>query len=313
MLPRSLNKERAVLPSHQVAFVGFSAFERSTLESYFRLSAKPVTNTSPAAAPSTGWTLVARWEEADLIVADADLPGATRLVIDEGRVGDALFIGGMAAPAGAVGWLPRPIDALQIRRALDKVMAQRAQRQLEAALPRHERRTQGPSARARQMATHPHHVQDFRASDGFSNSVLLEGEIRLDAVLVISADRIEQKMLRDLLGRLGYQVQAALRGEDALRITRRQGFGFVFLGKGMDGLDPYQTCRQLKRPGHSPNRPVVVLLSERRSAIDRIRATFAGADAFLGEPLLDEELMRVLAQHDSTFERIFEPTAPLAA
>ena len=141
-------------PSHQVAFVGFSAFERDTLESFFRLSAgqeprRPFLN---GLGPDTGWTFVPRWDEADLIVADADLPGATRVVIDEGRVGDTLFVGGMAAPVGAAGWLPRPVDALQIRRSLDKVMAQRSQRSHETGLPRHDRRVHRPSARALQMA-----------------------------------------------------------------------------------------------------------------------------------------------------------------
>ena len=142
---------------------------------------------------------------------------------------------------------------------------------------------------------------------------MLEGEVRLDAVLVISADRVEQKMLRDLLGRMGYDVRVAFSGEDAVNITRRQGFGFVFLGAGQQGLDPFSTCRLLKRPGHSPNRPIVVMLSQRRHAVDRIRATFAGCDAYLGDTLMEEQLLRVLARHDNTFERIFEPTAPLTA
>jgi CheY-like chemotaxis protein len=42
---------------------------------------------------------------------------------------------------------------------------------------------------------------------------------------------------------------------------------------------------------------------------DRARATAAGCDAFLTEPIDDDELRAVLARHDTAFERGFEATA----
>ena len=71
-------------------------------------------------------------------------------------------------------------------------------------------------------------------------------------------------------------------------------------------------CRRIRRrPTRLGIAPVVVALAHGGGAIDRVRATFAGCDAYLTTPLESAELMRVLAQHDRTFERVFEPTAPL--
>ena len=294
----------------RVAIVGFSAFERSTLESFFRLC-------SPGMQVVYDMAAVAL---CDLVVADADQPAAIYAVGRAGRVRDAVFVGGPSAPVSAGAHLARPVDALQIKRALDALAAQRVRRPAGvqglsgmqaggAAAARLHR----PSGRARQAAADALEVvQDFRGSSGFSNSVLVEGEMRLDEVLVVSASPAERRLLRDLLTRYGYRVGLAPNAEAAVESCEMKTFGFVFLGLGQDGLDSFLACRRIKRrPTLNGVAPVVVALAHRHGAIDRIRATFAGCDAYLAAPLDEDDLLRVLARHDPTFERVFEPTAPL--
>jgi CheY-like chemotaxis protein len=313
----------------RVAIIGFSAFERSTLESFFRLC------TPGLAVVYDADQLMA----CDLIVADADQPAAIYAVGRTGRVPDAVFVGGACAPATAGAHLARPVDALQIRRALDALAGQRARRWAARASPsgraaaqaaqaaqtvqavrsagrlaapalaRHAR----PSGRVRQLAADASAVvQDFHRSSGFSNTVLVEGELRLDEVLVVSASPAERRLLHDLLQRYGYRVALAPSVDAALQASERTTYGFVFLGMGQDGLQSLRACRGIERhPTLTGLAPVVVALVRRHAAIDRIRASFAGCDAYLGAPLDEEDLLRVLAQHDPTFERTFEPTALL--
>jgi CheY-like chemotaxis protein len=312
----------------RVAIIGFSAFERSTLESFFRLC------TPGLAVVCDADQLTA----CDLIVADADQPAAIYAVGRTGRVPDAVFVGGACAPATAGAHLARPVDALQIRRALDALAGQRARRWairpassgraatqavqasqtvqavrsaglLRAPAARHAR----PSGRARQLAADASAVvQDFHRSSGFSNTVLVEGEMRLDEVLVVSASPAERRLLHDLLQRYGYRVALAPSVDAALQASQTTTFGFVFLGMGQDGLQSLRACRGIERhPTLTGLAPVVVALVRRDAAIDRIRASFAGCDAYLGAPLNEDDLLRVLAQHDPTFERTFEPTALL--
>lgn len=274
--------------AHRVVFVGFSSFERSTLESYFRL----------AGAHDRGYEVIPNLHDSDLVVADADQPEAVLAVGRAGRVRDAIFIGGAAAPMSAAAHLARPIDAIQVMRALN-AMAQR--------------RPARPSGRARQQDVDAHQrVGDFHNSSVYSNSVLIEGESRLDEVLVVSASPAERRVLHDLLSRYGYGVTLARSTDEAVRMCDEQCYGFVFLGLGQDGIDGFQACRRIKRrPTLTGLAPVIVALAHRAGAIDRIRATFAGCDAYLTTPLDETELLRVLAQHDRTFERVFEPTAPI--
>jgi CheY-like chemotaxis protein len=290
--------------AQRIAIVGFSAFERRTLESYFRLvDAVPVY--------TVGETLAG----CDWLVADADQPEAVLAVGQAGRVCDTVFIGGRTVPATAGAHLSRPIDALQLRRALDDLKNHRAARALRESglMPRLRLAAQRPSGLTRQQALNDHDVQDFRASSGYSNAVLAEGDLRLDQVLVVSNSPAECRLLRERLLAFGYRVLLTRTSDEAVALTERLVFGFVFLGTGQGGSAGFQTCRRIRRhPTLAGMAPVVVALTQKVAPIERIRATFADCDACLTTPIDDQALAQLLARHDRTFDRVFQPTAPMA-
>lgn len=285
----------------RLALIGLSAFERRTLESFFRLD-----------AGRPGFEIVDDLPDCDWIIADGERADTLRQVRRLDRLEDTLLVGppvtaGEDTPRCAAR-LPRPIDALALRRALDELVARRqARQQRPGALLR-----LPPSpGHQRQAALADREVHDFHASSGFSNTVLAEGDLRLERILVVSASPAECRLLRDTLMPLGYRVHLSRRAGEAERMTALAGYGFVFLGVGQGGPAGFQLGRRIKRqavPGGG-SMPVVVALAPRGSAIERIRATFAGCDAFLTTPLDEQELLHLLARHDRTFERVFQPTA----
>lgn len=97
---------------HRVAFLGFSEFERQALASYFRLTH----NRSPA------YQQVATLTDADFLVADADHGPSVALVQAIERMDETVFIGN-PGPEGARACMKRPIDALQVMRELDRLVA----------------------------------------------------------------------------------------------------------------------------------------------------------------------------------------------
>jgi CheY-like chemotaxis protein len=290
--------------AQRIAIVGFSAFERRTLESYFRLvDAVPVYTVGDTVA------------DCDWLVADAEQPEAVLAVGQAGRVRDTVFIGGRTVPATAGAHLSRPIDALHLRRALDDLRNHRAARALRESglVPRLRLAAQRPSGLTRQQALNDHDVQDFRASSGYSNAVLADGDLRLDQVLVVSNSPAECRLLRERLLAFGYRVLLTRTSDEAVALTERLVFGFVFLGTGQGGSAGFQTCRRIRRhPTLAGMAPVVVALTQKVAPIERIRATFADCDACLTTPIDDQALAQLLARHDRTFDRVFQPTAPMA-
>jgi CheY-like chemotaxis protein len=96
---------------YRVALLGFSAFERSTIASYFRLAARRV----------PGYALVPSIDEADLVLADADHPPSVQLVEVTERMADTVFVGA-AEPPGARAWTARPVDPLHVVREFDALV-----------------------------------------------------------------------------------------------------------------------------------------------------------------------------------------------
>ncbi len=97
--------------THQVGIVGFSEFERETLTSFFRLHT----------SSSTRYRLVRTLETSEILLVDADSPAALAIVQRCGRASDSICIGRATGFISALAHLDRPIDALQVKRTLDRL------------------------------------------------------------------------------------------------------------------------------------------------------------------------------------------------
>jgi hypothetical protein len=98
--------------SHSVALLGFGSFERSALTSALSMSM----------LREVGFRLVERMEDSRFAVVDADGPDAFDAVSQGSRLQDAVFVGAQA-PAGALSWLMRPLDAARVLQELDLLAA----------------------------------------------------------------------------------------------------------------------------------------------------------------------------------------------
>ena len=247
-------------PPLHVALVGFSDFERRALGSFFRL----------AAPPALALELVREPAAARVLVADGSQAGTLRQVAALGRIADTVFIGG-DAPAGAAARLQRPIDALQVLRAIET---------LARALP------QLPAADAENIE-----LPAAARKRGPSFSALL-----------VDDSAIALRYLQLRLQRMGIDSDLAHGSARALELLAQRAYGFVFIdvelgeGSALDGLALCQHVRRQHR--HVGGRaPVLVMVSAHHSPVDRARGTFAGCDHYLAKPAEDEALRQLLSQH----------------
>lgn len=117
-------------------------------------------------------------------------------------------------------------------------------------------------------------------------------------VLIVDDSDVALKFMQSRLRHFGYESKLARSGEEALAMTEKDDYQFVFLDVMMAGLDGYQTCRAIKlNKGKRPTIPVVVMLTSRGGTIDKIRGSMSGCDAYLTKPLNEQQLGMVLAQH----------------
>ena len=299
----------APVDTYTVALEGFSAFERDALASFFRLAARR----SPA------YVQVAGAGASDFLIADADHPASLAAVRRHQRTGDAVFVG-KEAPPGALAWLPRPIDPMHIVRELDSLV------ELRLAPP-----SAAPGAAAiaaMDLSRLDDDVVDLllpEADEAFQSAALAASPATAAVpawrggsareVLVVEDSAIARKFLQLRLQRLGYRVQTAATGEDALDLLEHHWFPIVFVdvvlappGAGIDGL---RVCQHIKQraaqPGGKPT--AVVLVTGLTGSSDRVRGSLAGCDAYLTKPLLEGAFIAALRQIDPAFEWSSEAAA----
>ncbi len=289
---------------YKVVLRGFSAFERSALGSYFRLSADRL----------PGYEQVPALADADFAVADADQPAVVDELRRHGRMPTTVFVGA-EAPAGAVAWTMRPIDPLHVMRELDAIAA------LHHLPPSVAPRAPGvPPPRNGNGGGNGFDHPQRRASDSqpgaFDDRPLdrafappplpSQGEARGRALVVDDSEIALRALERQLQAR-GVRAQRSTHSTQALEALARETFDFVLidvdLGDGSE-LDGLGLCRHIKRQHHHPagRPPVVLIVSAHAAPVDQVRGTLAGCDAYLAKPLDDAALRQALLRHGLPLE-----------
>ena len=231
---------------YRVSLLGLSNFEHSTLASSLRLA----THSGPR------YTHVVSMLDCDFVVADA---AQAQAVAAAGKESATLFIGALR-PAVKGNSLARPIDTLQVLRALDRLVLAHTAAKTEAA------------------------ARKLRA-------------------LLVDDSELALRFLETRLQRRLLDTERATHSGQAIEMLSRQNFDMVFLdvelgpGSELDGLELCQHIKRQPRSSGGALPPQVVMVSAHHSELDRARGALAGCDAYLGKPLDEDLLDRLLVQH----------------
>jgi two-component system, cell cycle response regulator len=314
---------------HKIALLGFSSFERSTFESFFRLAARR--------AP--GYQIVDKETEAAMVIVNSDEAAVLSAFAKTRTTQKVILVG---RTDGGTGWplQQRPIKLMSVLTQVDQTLnppAPVATGFAKAAPPLMPSASAPgrPTAPSAAHASSPSVVpmpapgvsarlsRSVRDGSGMGHSRMNEAAPMMglntqlppavsdiyDDILVVDDSDIALKFMQNRLSRFGFRAQLVRSGEEALARINVQPFKFVFLDVMMEGLDGYQTCRAIKQRKYAEGKPpVIVMLTSRGGTIDKIRGTLAGCDAYLTKPLNEGELVKVLAKHDSSIERGFKTT-----
>ncbi len=137
------------------------------------------------------------------------------------------------------------------------------------------------------------------------------GKARL---LIVEDDIDISTMLKIYFSGLGYDVDTAMRGSDALEKTRHALPHLIVLDIMLPDIDGYEVCRHLRtntRTSHIP----VIFLTQKDERSDRLQGLELGADDYITKPFDIEELkLRVQgAIRRSERESLTDPRSGLPA
>jgi len=110
------------------------------------------------------------------------------------------------------------------------------------------------------------------------------------ARLLITEDDVDiSNMLKIYFTGLGFEVDTAMRGKEALEKTRQALPHLIVLDIMLPDIDGYEVCRTLRtntRTSHIP----VIFLTQRDERSDRLQGLELGADDYITKPFDIEEL-----------------------
>src|ERR1700744_5943435 len=110
----------------------------------------------------------------------------------------------------------------------------------------------------------------------------------MEPILLIDDDVELCSMLRDYLGRHGYQVTVVHDGKSGLAKALGGPYVITLLDVMLPGLDGFEVLRRLRTAASPMN---VLLLTARGEDIDRIVGLEIGADDYLPKPFNPRELL----------------------
>jgi putative two-component system response regulator len=110
-----------------------------------------------------------------------------------------------------------------------------------------------------------------------------------EKILIVDDDEANLRLLTQWLIPLGYDIELASNGEEAVRKAKDKSSDLIILDIMMPVMDGYEACRLIKAEPESTNIPVIMVtaLHDRES---RLKGLSVSANDFLSKPIDQAEL-----------------------
>jgi PAS domain S-box-containing protein len=170
--------------------------------------------------------------------------------------------GAEASKIGIAAYLTKPVDEADLYDCLVEVLDERARR-APHLVTRHSLREQRPPVAA--------------------------------AVLVAEDNEVNQKVTVKILEKLGYRVELAETGKDALAACARRRYDAVLMDGQMPGMDGYEATRRIReRETRGGRRVPIIAMTASAMKGDREKCLEAGMDDYVSKPVTPDKLEAVL-------------------
>ena len=114
-------------------------------------------------------------------------------------------------------------------------------------------------------------------------------------ILCVEDNPINQKVLNALLVKMGYQVEMATCGENALELFKKQSFSLVFMDLQMPGMDGFLTTSHIRAlPGMGPSIPIIALTAHATPEVKR-ESLAHNMNGYLSKPFKKSDLQNMIS------------------
>jgi CheY-like chemotaxis protein len=127
-------------------------------------------------------------------------------------------------------------------------------------------------------------------------------------ILVAEDTSVNRLLLVKILRDLGFEVQEAQNGQQAITLWQTWHPHLIFMDMQMPIVDGYEATRKIKHYAQEnseltsqnsplPNLPIIIAITASAFAEQRQECFHAGCDAFVGKPFRRQEIIAILAKY----------------
>ena len=110
-----------------------------------------------------------------------------------------------------------------------------------------------------------------------------------EKILIVDDESVNLRLLTQWLTPLGYDIELASNGEEAVQKAKDSRPDLILLDIIMPVIDGYEACKRIKADLDTANIPIIMItaLNDRES---KLKGLEAGANEFLSKPIDRSEL-----------------------
>ena len=120
-------------------------------------------------------------------------------------------------------------------------------------------------------------------------------------LLVAEDNPMNQKIVRKLLSKLGYESKVVSDGKEALDELSQQRYDLVFMDVQMPGMDGLEATKMIRLC--LDIQPVIIAMTANTMQGDRDSCLQAGMDDYISKPIEMEELLTQLEKWSAVINR----------
>jgi CheY-like chemotaxis protein len=114
-------------------------------------------------------------------------------------------------------------------------------------------------------------------------------------ILVIDDSHFSRAAITEALVKVGFSVNMAESGAEGIKLAAEKRFDVALVDFEMPGMQGPEVLRKLRALGASAP-TLLIMLTSRTGPVDRLRAKFAGCDAYLTKPTRMTEFLKILKE-----------------
>ena len=122
----------------------------------------------------------------------------------------------------------------------------------------------------------------------------------MSRILIIEDEEAIADLEKDYLELSGFEVSIRNTGDEGLRTALADEYDLIVLDLMLPGMDGFEICRHIREEKNIP----IIMVSEKKDDIDKIRGLGLGADDYMTKPFSPSELVARVKAHMARYDRL---------